>query len=173
MCVAWCRTRSKFRPAAARATDATYVNLVDSSGWASWKPGRFLLRYLPTERKQCCLSGIAGLERCGAFATRSVFLYRIQRMAMCPTRCFYLVFVAGYILAGTTAAQPAEGPLLLPPPMFAAPVPQTTAVAGPGAIVSEEPLPLPTTTDSAAIQLEGEEPLDVAETRSDCRDAMV
>ncbi len=82
---------------------------------------------------------------------------------MRPTRCFYLVFVAGYILAGTTAAQTVEGPLLLPPPMFAAPAPQTAAAPEPGAMVSEEPLPLPTPTDSAAIQFEGEETLNVAE----------
>jgi putative salt-induced outer membrane protein YdiY len=148
---------------AARATDATVRKLVDSSGWASWKPGRFLLRdCLPSAQAVLSVQD-SRLERCGAHRYKERVLYRIQRMAMRPTRCFYVSLLAGYMLAGTTAAQPVDGPLLLPPPMFAAPAPQAAVAPEPEASIAEESLPLPTTTDAAAIQLEGDETLDVAE----------
>jgi putative salt-induced outer membrane protein YdiY len=74
---------------------------------------------------------------------------------MRPTQCLCLALAASCILGVAIRAQPLIGPPLLPPPMFAAPQ-QSATETQPAPIVAQEPLPLPGTTDSAAIQFENE-----------------
>jgi putative salt-induced outer membrane protein YdiY len=74
---------------------------------------------------------------------------------MCPTRCFYVALVTSCVLAVAIRAQPLVGPPLLPPPMFAAPQ-QSATDSQPAPIIAQPPLPLPGTTDPAAIQFENE-----------------
>ena len=73
---------------------------------------------------------------------------------MRPLRCFYLAIVAGCVAAVAVPAQSADGPSLLPPPMFAAPGPATAAEVELTSVAPEQPLSLVTPTDAVTIPIE-------------------
>jgi putative salt-induced outer membrane protein YdiY len=75
----------------------------------------------------------------------------------------FLLIAAGFIPGLTTWAQSADGPSLLPPPIFIAPGPTAAAATEAAPIVTEQPLGFGAATDAAATPSETEETLMVDE----------
>jgi putative salt-induced outer membrane protein YdiY len=80
-------------------------------------------------------------------------------------RFLYLAIVAGLISPIVATAQSADGPVLLPPPIFVAPEKAIAAEADaqPTAIAPQQPLPMVEPTDPVTVQVENEGTLNVAE----------
>jgi putative salt-induced outer membrane protein YdiY len=78
---------------------------------------------------------------------------------MRPLRFFYRAMVVGCAVAVAAPAQSADGPSLLPPPIFIAPGQATSADAEPATIVAEQPVPMLSPTDPFSPPLDDEDAL--------------